>query len=346
MNPPFWSPTNADTASINAAIALASAAGGGDVLLPAGVYDTSPGKIIGASGVHLRGSRKGTIIRLTSMMQDYLIDGGSPKAGAPAPCDGFQVSSLTLDMGSFDPVDDNGNTGGSGAVFIAGNASAVFDIDVIHCGRYGIVSNNLITRELRIQSNRVTRDVPTGASTNIGIMLHGDATVHPECANYRALIADNFVYGTCMDLMLREGIVSRNHVIGSMYGGGIVLDGNANCTINLIAENVCTDGTGRDYNNTNVNGIENWSTASTLIGNVTLRNAGGGLAQVGSDCGIIGHRADNNQGGGIVLLDVVGSQAAARCSVIGCKTLGNSLYPYFASASISGGIVLGSNDFR
>lgn len=345
MNPPFWSPTNADTASINAAIALASAAGGGDVLLPSGVYDTSPGKIIGASGVHLRGSRNGTIIRLTSLMQDYLVDGGSPKAGAPAPCDGFQVSSLTLDMGSFDPVDDNGNTGGSGAVFIAGNASAVFDIDVIHCGRYGIVSNNRITRELRIQGNRVIRDTPTGATCNIGIMLHGDRTVHPECANYRAFIADNYVYGTCITPMVRDSIVSRNRVVGSMYGSGIALDANVNCTNNLIESNVCTDGAGIDFNSTLVSGIECWATASALKNNYTVRNFGCGLAQVGSDCDVIGHRAENNQNGGINVIDG-GEQAAARCFIAGCKTLGNGLHAFYSSPDIAGTLVMGSNDFR
>lgn len=343
INPPFWSPTNADTASINAAIALASAAGGGDVLLPAGVYDTSPGKIIGASNVHLRGSRKGTIIRLTSMMQDHLIDGGSSKPGAPAPCDGFMVSNLTLDMGSFDPVDD---VPGSSAVFVAGNQSAVVDIDIVHCGRYGIQTNNLITRDLRIQCNRITRDTPTGMSCNVGILFHGDRSAHPESANYRAFIADNYVFGTCMALMIRDSVVSRNRVVGSAYGSGIALDGQDNCTNNMVAENICTDGVGRDYNNTDVSGIECWSTASKLIGNYTARNFGAGLAHVGSDCDIVGHRAENNQGGGIVLLDVAGSQAAARCSVDGCKTLGNSLYGFYASTSIVSSLAMGNNDFR
>lgn len=341
INPPFWSPTNADTASINAAIQLAAPTGG-DVLCPAGVYSTTTGKIIGAPNVHLRGSRKGTIIRLTSMMQDYLVDGGSTKPGAPAPCNGFTVSNLTFDMGSFDPVDD---AAGSGAVFIAGNDSAVLDVDVIHCGRYGIVSNNLITRELRIQGNMVRRDTPSGAFSNIGIMLHGDANAHPECANYRALIADNRVFGTPITLMIRDGVVVRNRVVSSMYGSGVALDGNVQCTNNLIAYNACTDGVGRDYNNTNVSGIECWSVASKLLGNYTARNYGAGLAQVGSDCDIVGHRAENNQSGGVVVIDG-GSQAAARCFIDGCMTLGNSPYGFFASASIASTLVVGSNDFR
>jgi hypothetical protein len=344
INPPFWSPSNADTASINAAIALAAPTGG-DVLCPAGVYSVT-GKIIGAPGVHLRGSRKGTIIRLTSMMQDYLIDGGSPKSTAPPPCDGFQVSNMTLDMGAFDPVDDDGNTGGSGAVFIAGNASAAFNLDIIHCGRYGIVSNNLITRNLRIQGNNITRDVPTGASTNIGIMLHGDSRAHPESANYRAFICDNFLSGTPITLMVRDSFVSRNQVIGSKYGAGICFDANVQCTNNLIESNICTDGVGTDYNNTRVSGIECWAVSSALKNNYTARNFGPGLAQVGSDCDIIGHRADSNQSGGIILFDFPGMLAAARCFVDGCRTQGNSLYGFFASASIAPTITMGSNDFR
>lgn len=341
INPPFWSPTNADTASINAAIVQAAPTGG-DVLCPAGVYNTSTGKIIGAPNVNLRGSRKGTIIRLTSLMQDYLIDGGSPKPGAPVPCNGFTVSNLTLDMGSFDPVDDSA---GSGAVFIAGNDSAVLDIDVINCGRYGIVSNNLITRELRIERNLVRRNTPTGAFTNIGIMLHGDAAAHPECANYRASISDNRVFGTPITLMIRDSFVLRNRVTGSMYGSGIALDGNVQCANNLIGLNYCADGVGRDYQNTNVSGIECWAVASKLLGNDTPRNYGAGLAQVGSDCDVIGHRAENNGGGGIVATDG-GSQAAARCFFDGCRTQSNGLYGFFAAASIASTLTLGSNDFR
>lgn len=342
MNPPFWSPTNADTGSINAAIVLASAAGGGDVLCPAGVYTTATGKIIGAPNVHLRGSRKGTIIRLTSMMQDYLIDGGSPKAGAPAPCDGFTVSSMTLDMGSFDPVDD---AAGSGAVFIAGNDSAVLDLDVIHCGRYGIVSNNLITRDLRIQGTMIRRDTPTGAFSNIGIMLHGDSSAHPECANYRAVISDNRVFGTPITLMVRDSTVARNRIFGSMFGSGLALDGNLNCTNNDISWNVCAYGSGTDYFSVKVSGMEIWATASALNSNYTYGNFGPGLAQVGSDCNIIGHRSENNQNGGINVIDG-GAQAAARCFIDGCMTLGNGLHGLFASPDIVGTLAMGSNDFR
>lgn len=346
---PYVVPANPDTGSINAAIASLGSAGG-KVLLPPGVYSASPGKIVGAApGVWLQGAGKGaTIIRLTSLLQDYLIDAGSTNPGAPSsPCSYFGVSDLTLDMGAIDPVDDTPGAG-SGAIFVGGNDSFVRNVEIINCGRYGIVCNNTSTARLTIQGNRVSRAVPSGTSSNIGIVVHAPSG-SSSVINFGARILDNIVEGTPMTLMLYHSTVARNHVRGSMFGTNIGFDHNVNCTLNLISDNIGAYGVGTDYLGVVVSGFEIWSTSSHIVNNYALGNAGFGFAQAGSDCSLIACRSEANALGGFNFVNVAGQGAAARCFIDGCKTLNNGGPPLTIDPSLTSGspiVIVGNNDLR
>lgn len=271
MNPVFYVPANPDTASINAAIN--SFLGPGIVRLPAAVYDTAPGKIIMRPGVHLIGSGAGsTIIPITSLLQDYLIDGHD--------CPGCRVSNLTLDMGNFLPVDTDA---GSGAVFVTGDGAAVEDIEVANMGRYGIISKGG-SRRLSIRRCRVTNNNPTGMSTNIAIMVHAPGSFW----DIRAI--DNEVFGSPMTFYMSRGIVARNQVANSQFGNGIGFDDGPYCSGNLILDNRAMGGSGTDVHGTTVQGFEIWGDHQKAHRNHAEANAGTGF----SFCGAGGHSAIGN----------------------------------------------------
>lgn len=340
MNPAFWTPANADSAAINDAIALAAAAGGGKVILPPAVYDTSPGKIIMAPYVALEGCGPATILQMTSALDDYLIDGGFAGGGAnPAHHSG--VSHLVIDMGSFDAPD-----GSNGAIFQSGPGCWLDDVEILNCGRYGAWAQTGATglEGLRWNNVRVFRSAPPipngGVQIGMNIAPYIDTSGSNTGTNIAMKITDCYTVGTCQDFSAYRSIFSRLISRNAGFGSGLTFNGSTvtgNDMFNIIANCIACNGAGT--------GIENWATFTTIFGCHALGNAGAGIACGASDCSILGCHAEGNQQGGIALL-VAGANAAARCLLDGCKTSSNTGPAFSAAPSLGSNYILGSNDFR
>lgn len=333
---PFIVPAVLTTAAVNAAIA-SLAVNGGTVWLPPGVLDISAGTIIGANNVTIRGSRGATIIRVPwhTVFNAYAVNALG--------CDNFHLADLTFDMGDIDPPDDDWPTSASGAVLLGSNGTtggtdcSIESCKVINMGRYGFVARGG-TRDLRIAESKLIRTAPAGAGT-IGIMLRKDGGV----ANYFAEIIGNKTSNVCgFGGALYKGKIIRNTMRGSGFGANMELDADPNCTKNIVAENICTDGVALppDFG---VNGIECWSTDTLLANNITDDNIGNGLAVAARDCTVIGHRSSGNTARGIYI-DGVGGGSCHNAFLTGCKTRSNGT-PYAIDPGIVG-TVFGNNDFR
>lgn len=302
------------------------------MLLPAGVYDASPGKIIGASGVRLVGSGPATVLQIQtgSKLQDYLIDGRG--------CDHFTVSDLTLDMGGTDPDDgDNGAIVFGGLAGVGGSQCGAARIELINMGRYGIVAKGG-TRELRISDSKITRNV-AAATPNIGIMFRMDGGT----ANILARVERNIVGGTCVDVPSWRGMILHNQIRNSGFGGNLVMDDGPNCTGCTIAHNICIGGIGID-----IQGMEIWGSAHMIDSNQTHDNAGCGLSIVAPESQILNHSSTGNgasNGAAGITLVRTGTHEPAGAFVNGCHTRYNAAVG-LSRNMLTPGIVLGSNDFR
>lgn len=347
MNPIFYVPSNPDTAAINAQIALASSAGGGDVICPGAVYDSAPGPIIGASNVRLHGFRGATILR--TIPGAYFIHGQG--------FNHFTVDGFTFDMGGVDSPDDPVN--GSGAVVVGADTSgnggrycAITNNEVINADRYVFVAKTS-TRRLTIKGNDITRIAPSG-DPNIAIMTRRDN----GATHLWADISENTVTNTCGFCgVLYRSLVSRNIFRNSAFGSSLCLDTDPNSGENIIDANICTN-TIALAPGFGANGIEVWSFKTKASNNITNYNAGPGIVIAAPDCELSDHQSFNNTGPGVqVYGSAESSSFATNLYVHGVKTANNGVTPDPTLTTIFPGVAMlpsvsgttiraAENDFR
>lgn len=344
MNPNFYTPVTYDTAAINVAIAAANTDGGGEVILPAGVYNPfdisgNPVPIVGANNVHLRGVGPATVIRVTSLFQDYLINGQG--------YDHFSVSDMTLDMGDIDPVDTDA---GSGAIVlgaisgVGGKRCSIQRIEIIGMGRYGIAVKGG-SREITISHNRIERSVLNNASANIAILLRMD----DGTANFFSRIEDNQVTNTVVCPASFEGIISRNIIRFSGFGAGIAMDDGPYCHGCVISDNLCENGTGTDYLGTVLQGFEIWGDSHFVHNNKAVNNNGSGFSLLAPNTQFVDNRAIGSvHYNGISLPRILVSGAYKQASnsyLSGNSTAGNAVSGIYFDP-LTPGLVFGHNDTR
>lgn len=323
MSPSFFAPTNPDTASINDAIWAASLAGGGDVKLPAAVYDTSTGPIVMLPNVGLSGTRGASIIRLTAQLDLPLIVAEDSTR--------VSITDLTLDMGGF--------YGGPNSCAIGlgpGILPVVRGIEILNMGRFGIAGRQLDSFDL--SENYIARAAPLNTANN-GILLSDNGV----CLNGR--ICHNRIVNTGTASNVRRTLIDGNTITGAGYGAGIVLPSTPDCGYNRISNNLCADSFGQDSDGFFVKGIENWGGVSDFSNNSTLYNSGTGFCQGGRSCTISGHRAMGNGANeqpGVGLLIAASGIGTLINNVQTWNINGRQGVPYGVQPGATG-VVFGSN---
>lgn len=323
MNPNSYSPSNLDTASINAAILLAAADGGGCVTLPAGVYDTSTGPVILKPNVTLSGIRGASIIRLTAQLDVALISvPDSTKV---------TIRDLTIDGGDF--------YGGANSCLIGlgpGTGAKICNVELIKMGRFGITGRLL--NSFRISDNYISRITSLNTANN-GILLIDNGV------STNGIITNNRIINTGTACNLNRGLMDGNTITGAGYGAGIALPATPDCGYNRISNNLCADSFGKDSDGFFVKGIENWGGVTDFVNNSTLFNSGTGFCQGGVSCTINGHRSmgnGQNEQPGVGLLIAVGGNGTLINNVQTWNINGRQGVPKGVQTGVTG-VVFGTN---
>lgn len=330
--------TGSNTAAINVQVALAAAAGGGEVYIPAGVYTVTV-PIIGADNVTLQGDRGGTIIQIPgpTPFYDYVVHGIG--------FDNFHVQDIRFDMGNIDPPDDNWPIAASGAVVLGSNGTkggancSILRCEIVNMGLYGFVTRGG-TRNLEIAHCELTRSAPLGTG-NIGIMLRKDGGV----ANFFPKINHNRTTNTCgFGGAMYHGQLGFNIMRNSGFGANMAVDQDPLSSGNTIIGNNCSNMQVLPPVNGG-NGIENWSVDAHIIGNKVEANLGGwGIAQAGPGGSIDSNMIYDNSNG-VLLMNVAGANSN-NTYLNGNKSRGNGgPTPLIIHPGVTG-TVQGSNDWR
>jgi hypothetical protein len=174
------------------------------------------------------------------------------------------VRDLTIDLAN--------NTGSAIAVLLCDHWG------VINCNMlniadsgYGVVVNG--GSYWRIAQNYFLEQTPTGGFQNEAVLV----SISQGDAGY-AEIADNICVNTGMDVSLHDSVISRNRVTGVKYGAGIATNADSSTQRDLIMNNICLSGRGRDVNSTWIEGFEVHGLNHIVQGNVGYDNDGDGFS--------------------------------------------------------------------
>lgn len=286
-----------DTASINAALAAVSAAGGGRVYFPSGTYLYSFGISALSSNLILEGVGTSTVLRRTNNVA--IVGTGLT---------GVRIINMQFDGNSksFDMVDlvncsqcviqnctlKNGDTSSAAITLQDGsNANTIRDCYITNCG----VGINLLATSSAVTNNQIVNNVLSangsvagpqiwlrgaqGASNNIvdGNVVVGNATGYgivlavATPTNYNR-ISNNYCASNGISGILcnaDRNLIVNNHCISNGLDG-IDAGDSSFCT---YEGNWCFGNSGHGIE---VNAQDNASTNNTLIGNNCQQNAKGG----------------------------------------------------------------------
>lgn len=363
------------TAHIQALIDAASAAGGGNVIIPTGTFLISAGNLQMKSNVTLMGQGPGSVLKLGASAANHLLRGNTQTR--------FRVTNLKLDGNDANQVavrqalnvDNNDemmidhlwivDTYGDGAQFNSCRDSLISDVIVRNAGRNGIsiTSTAGVTSGLQLQNIHV--DAATGHSgLNGGIDIERGDDVQ-----IRGLrIEGPFLYGVVVRGVSASGCARISltdvHISSDVVTYGILLDGTAGTLSHIDINGLVVQDGSTLVNAVRVLEVVNdWTIGNFVIGSSagsganaiftghTTTRPGAGVVGPGSIKGSwtshgITVRAHGTIVQGVRVTGVTGSGVqvvdATDVVVAGCRLTGNARYGVETTGTADRTVVVGN----
>ena len=314
----YGASANDGTTDARTAISAAIAAGVKNLYFPPGTYvfpDKLP-NLNSVAGLTFRGAGRGATI-----FKSTVTAGATPTGDTVFlflnGCTNTRVEDITFDMNSI--LTTNANTSAIGQ--LGGSGLVVRRCEIKNGRRVGIFING--AADCIISENIFSKAGGAVGSYQNEAVIFSNSAGDPA----RGRFEGNTCLGWGTLFSGSDLVIVGNRISGHGYGGGITLNVDPSTSRPIICHNVIADSSGVDVNGAHPAGIECWSYASVIHGNICQNNSGAGIIFAGAYSSVKGNICVSNgnysygpgdyRGVGIGLTWQSGIQPAQNCVVEG-----------------------------